>query len=120
MNWGKSRNRSEGGYGRIFIGLRRVVVGRVVQNGGRDVELLVAVASSCASTVAKKETTLSSPLSARNGTRAGVGLRSGDGVGLLCGLLLDRGGPRGKPPFFLNFIFCFLFLFCISVLNFLF
>jgi hypothetical protein len=85
LNWGKKKNTSEDGFGRVFIESRRVVVGRAVQNGGRDVEFVVAVASSCASTVAKKETTLSSPLSARNGTRAGVGLRSGAGPWLLLG-----------------------------------
>jgi hypothetical protein len=68
---GKKKNMSEGGFGLVFIGSRSVVVGRAVHNGGRDVELVVAVAVSRASTVAKTETTLSSLLSARSGTRLG-------------------------------------------------
>jgi hypothetical protein len=78
----KKKNRSKGGFGRVFIGSRLVVVGRAVHNGGRDVELVVAVAVSRASTVAKTEMTLSSLLSTRSGTRAGLGCLRG----LLAGL----------------------------------
>jgi hypothetical protein len=46
---GKSKNRIQGGFGQVFIGLRADVDGRAVHNGGRDVELVVAVAFSCAS-----------------------------------------------------------------------
>jgi hypothetical protein len=45
-NWGKRKNTSDGGFGCVFIASRAVVNGRAVLNGGRDVELIGAVAPS--------------------------------------------------------------------------
>jgi hypothetical protein len=46
---GKRKNTIEGGFGQVFIGSRVVIDGRAIHNGGRDVDLVVAVAFSCAS-----------------------------------------------------------------------
>jgi hypothetical protein len=39
----KKKNTSEGGFGWVFIGLRAVVDGHAVNNGGRDVAQVTAV-----------------------------------------------------------------------------
>jgi hypothetical protein len=36
-NWGKRKNASDGGFGRVFIGSRAIGGGRAVHNDGRDV-----------------------------------------------------------------------------------
>jgi hypothetical protein len=70
---GKRKNGNEGGFGRVFIGSRRVVVGRAVQNGGRDVEFVVAVAPSRAPRDEDEDVELPFILILRNGKWAGLG-----------------------------------------------
>jgi hypothetical protein len=108
-------NRSEEGFRRVFIGLSRSSSVAQVNNGGRDVALLIVLASSRASSMAKTKTmTSASILSRRNGTWAGLGR--------LRGLLLGWFGRRGRaaagllngqvspfPFYFYVFIFYFVF-----------
>jgi hypothetical protein len=70
--------------------------------------------------VAKKETSLSSPLFAQSGTRAGVGLRSGAGPWAAVGL----GGVPGKSGeafllYFFRSFFCFTPCFVFWFYNFM-
>jgi hypothetical protein len=71
---GKRKNRSEEGFGRVFIGLLRSSMVAQVNNGGRDVELAVVLASSRASTVAKTKTRTSSTVLSTKRYRGCVGL----------------------------------------------
>jgi hypothetical protein len=118
LNWGKITNRSEEGFRRVFIGLSRSSSVAQVNNGGRDVALLIVLASSRASSMAKTKTMTSvSILSRRNGTWAGLGH--------LRGLLLGWFGRRGRAaagllngqviPF--SFSLFIYFMFSITILN---
>jgi hypothetical protein len=77
------------------------------------VELLVVVASSCAPTVAKKETTFSSFLSPRIGTELGLGW-FWRWTGLSIGLLVGYCGQvsPGEPPLHFFSVFFFFLIFC--------
>ena len=88
---GKRKNKSEEGFGRVFIGSRAIVGGRAVHNVGRD----VAQSSSCRTPVRAgeetKTTTFSPFLSGRRGTWAVLASAAGLGLGCfwapLAGLL---------------------------------
>jgi hypothetical protein len=114
-NWGKRKNTSDGGFGRVFIGSRAVVDGRAVHNGGRDVAQFVAVSTSRASRDGDEDDNVSSSLSTRRGTwtclgRAGLRLL-GCPVGYCWAAVAGWGGQVNQVRFFFLFLFCLIFCF---------